>query len=90
MFIKHFAARVFATANATTETEYAKMKIGQFSVESVKRGVYATDFMAWIDCDRKIWGAGKTRQDAIDSAVKNADNRGFFAMMAETENLPKK
>jgi len=63
---------VMAQANARTENEYEEATIDGFKVESVKRGVRCTDWMAWIDGNRGIWGAGSTRQEAIDSAVKTA------------------
>lgn len=63
---------LFATANATTETDHLISSVEGFRVDSVKRGVYETDYMACINGDRKRWGAGKTRQEAIDSAVSNA------------------
>lgn len=61
-----------AISSATTETEY--QKTGR--VESCKRGVHNTDWLAWIDGDRKVWGAGKTRDEAIISAVQNAKSHG--------------
>jgi len=68
----HFGARVFAQANARTETEYEECRIDGFAVESVKRGVHNTDYVAWVDGNRGIWGAGKTRKEAIESAVRTA------------------
>ena len=68
----NWAAQVMAQANARTETEYEKADIDGYAVESVKRGVNHTDWMAWVNGNRGIWGAGRTRQEAIDSAIRTA------------------
>lgn len=61
-----------AQARARTETECAATEIDGYKVESVKRGVHNTDWMAWVNGDRGVWGAGRTRQEAIESAVRRA------------------
>ncbi len=72
---QNFGAIVLAETNARTETEYEKLTVPHGFVESVKRGVNATDYMAWVNGDRKAWGAGPTRQEAIDSAIRNHATR---------------
>ena len=68
----HFVASVIAQANARTENNYEKHGIDGYSVDSVERGVRQTDWMAWINGDRGVWGCGKTRWDAMQDAIRVA------------------
>lgn len=68
----NFGARIFAQANARTENYYEKHDIDGYSVESVQRGVHQTDWMAWVNGNRGVWGCGKTRWDAMQDAIRTA------------------
>lgn len=71
----NWGARILAYANAMTESEYETTVIDGDVVESVKRGVDATDWFAWVNGKRSVWGAGRDRQEAIEAAVRNAKLR---------------
>ncbi len=63
---------MLAEANAKTETDYQKIKRGGFVVESIRRGVRYPDYMAWVDGDLAVWGAGPDRENAINEALLTA------------------
>lgn len=63
---------VMARADQVAESDYRKQHVDGFQVESVRRGTGYGDWMAWVDNNRKCWGAGSTRQDAVKSAVLTA------------------
>lgn len=68
----NWGARILAYANATTESEHETVIVDGLTVESVKRGVKAVDWFAWVNGDRRVWVAGCDRQEAIEAAVWNA------------------
>lgn len=83
----YFGPTVMATANARTESEYRHDVIEGLVVESVRRGVHNTDYMAWINGNRAIWGAGSSRGEAINSAMSNARSHGVQPLPSEQDGL---
>lgn len=82
----HWGAVVLATANATTESDHQTVTIDGFTIESVRRGAHAYDYMAWLQGNRAVWAAGKDRQTAITEAVLTAKSLGYEPAPIHREN----
>lgn len=70
MLNQHWIEVAMAQANARTENDYRRTVVDGYTIESVERGVHHKDWMAWVSGDRKVWGTGKTREEAVKTAVR--------------------